>query len=81
MCPGLHVDTAQMQYADYCFAFGEERFTFAFLPYSYFCCGGKEYELGQNRERPGQEHEHENITTGGMKDGSISGRLGDGARQ
>ena len=27
----------------------KESFTFGFLPHSYFCCDGQDYELGENR--------------------------------
>lgn len=46
---GCQVDMAQLQYEKYCFAFGEETYTFGFLPHSYFCYGGQDYELGENR--------------------------------
>lgn len=43
------VDMAQLQYEKYCFSFGEEAYTFGFLPHSYFCYGGQDYELGGNQ--------------------------------
>ena len=43
------VDMAQLQYETYCFSFGGETYTFGFLPHSYFCYGGQDYELGENR--------------------------------
>lgn len=46
---GCQVDMAQLQYETYCFSFGEETCTFGFLPHSYFCYGGQDYELGENR--------------------------------
>ena len=46
---GCQVDMAQLQYEAYCFAFGEETYTFGFLPHSYFCYGGQDYELGKNQ--------------------------------
>ena len=46
---GCQVDMAQLQYETYCFSFGEETYTFGFLPHSYFCYGGQDYELGENR--------------------------------
>lgn len=46
---GCQVDMAQLQYEKYCFAFGEETYTFGFLPHSYFCYGGQDYELGGNQ--------------------------------
>lgn len=46
---GCQVDMAQMQYEEYCFPFGNETFTFGFLPHSYFCYNGKDYPLGENR--------------------------------
>lgn len=46
---GCQVDMAQMRYEEYCFSFGAETFTFTFLPHSYFCCNGQDYELGKNR--------------------------------
>ncbi|MGN0746690.1 MAG: hypothetical protein ACI4ML_08445 [Aristaeellaceae bacterium] len=46
---GCQVDMAQLQYEAYCFAFGEEACTFGFLPHSYFCYDGQDYELGENR--------------------------------
>lgn len=46
---GCQVDMAQLQYEKYCFAFGEEAYTFAFLPHSYFCYDGQDYELGKNQ--------------------------------
>lgn len=46
---GCQVDMAQLRYEEYCFFFGDESFTFTFLPYSYFCYGGQDYELGANR--------------------------------
>ena len=46
---GCQVDMAQLQYEKYCFSFGGEAYTFGFLPHSYFCYGGQDYELGENR--------------------------------
>lgn len=46
---GCQVDMAQLQYEAYCFSFGEETYTFGFLPHSYFCYDGQDYELGENR--------------------------------
>lgn len=46
---GCQVDMAQYRYEEYCFVFGEETFTFGFLPHSYFCYNGQDYELGENR--------------------------------
>ena len=46
---GCQVDMAQMQYESYRFVLGEETVTFSFLPHSYFCYDGQDYELGENR--------------------------------
>ncbi len=46
---GCQVDMVQYRYEEYCFVFGEETFTFGFLPHSYFCYNGQDYELGENR--------------------------------
>lgn len=46
---GCQVDMALLRYEKYCFFFGDETFTFTFLPHSYFCYGGEDYELGANR--------------------------------
>ena len=46
---GSQVDMAQYRYEEYCFVFGKETFTFGFLPHSYFCYDGQDYELGENR--------------------------------
>ena len=46
---GCQVDMAQLQYEKYCFVFGEETYTFGFLPHSYFCYDGQDYELGGNQ--------------------------------
>ena len=52
-CPscgaGCQVDMVQYRYEEYCFSFGDETFTFGFLPHSYFCYNGQDYELGENR--------------------------------
>lgn len=46
---GCQVDMAQYRYETYRFLFGEETVTFGFLPHSYFCYNGQDYELGENR--------------------------------
>lgn len=46
---GSQVDMAQYRYETYCFVFGKETITFGFLPHSYFCYNGQDYELGENR--------------------------------
>ena len=46
---GCQVDMVQYRYEEYCFVFGKETFTFGFLPHSYFCYDGQDYELGENR--------------------------------
>lgn len=46
---GCQVDMYQLQYEEYRFTFGEETYTFSFVPHSYFCDGGQYYELGENR--------------------------------
>ena len=46
---GCQVDMAQYRYETYCFVFGKETITFGFLPHSYFCYDGQDYELGENR--------------------------------
>ena len=46
---GWQVDMYQLQYEDYCFVFGEEAFTFSFVPNCYFCYDGQYYELGKNQ--------------------------------
>ncbi|MGN0996067.1 MAG: hypothetical protein ACI4PG_04090 [Candidatus Ventricola sp.] len=46
---GCQVDMAQLQYEEYRFIFGEEAYTFGFLPHSYFCYDGQDYELGGNQ--------------------------------
>ena len=46
---GCQVDMYQLQYEEYCFVFGEETYTFGFVPKSYFCYDSKYYELGENR--------------------------------
>lgn len=46
---GCQVDMVQYRYEEYCFVFGGETFTFGFLPHSYFCFNGQDYELGKNR--------------------------------
>lgn len=46
---GCQVDMAQMQYETYCFSFGNETFTFSFIPHSYFCYNGQDYQLEKNR--------------------------------
>lgn len=43
------MDMVQYRYEKYCFVFGEETVTFGFLPHSYFCYNGQDYELGENR--------------------------------
>lgn len=56
---GCQVDMAQMQYEKYCFSFGDETFTFGFLPHSYFCYNGQDYQLGENRLRAVCDSLHE----------------------
>ena len=46
---GCQVDMAQYRHEEYCFVFGEETFTFDFLPHSYFCYDGQDYELVESR--------------------------------
>lgn len=46
---GRQVDAAQYRYEEYRFVFAEEAFAFGFIPHSYFCCNGQDYELGENR--------------------------------
>ena len=46
---GRLVDAAQYRYEEYRFVFAEEAFAFGFIPHSYFCCNGQDYELGENR--------------------------------
>ena len=46
---GCQVEMYQYQYEEYCFAFGEETYTFGYLPHSYFHYNGEYYELGQNQ--------------------------------
>ena len=46
---GCQVDMVQYRYEEYCFSFGDETFTFSFLPHSYFCYDGQDYELGESR--------------------------------
>lgn len=46
---GCQVDMAQYRYEEYCFVFGNETFSFDFLPHSYFCYNGQDYELGESR--------------------------------
>lgn len=46
---GCQVDMVQYRYEEYCFSFGDETFTFGFLPHSYFCYDAQDYELGENR--------------------------------
>lgn len=48
---GCQVDMAQYRYEEYCFSFGNETFTFSFIPHSYFCYNGQDYELRENRLR------------------------------
>lgn len=57
---GLQVDMYQLQCEDYRFAFGEETYTFSFVPDSYFCYGGEYYELGENQLVRMREELHEN---------------------
>ena len=47
---GGQVDMFQYQYEEYRFIFEDaETYTFGFLPHSYFCYGGQDYEIGENR--------------------------------
>lgn len=46
---GCQVDMVQYRHEEYCFVFGNETFSFDFLPHSYFCYNGQDYELGENR--------------------------------
>lgn len=46
---GCQVDMYQLQYEEYRFVFGEKSCTFGFIPNSYFCYDGKDYELGENQ--------------------------------
>ena len=46
---GCQVDMYQYQYEEFCFFFGEETYTFGFIPDSYFCYDSKDYELGENQ--------------------------------
>ena len=46
---GFQVDMVQYRHEEYCFVFGEETFTFGFLPHSYFCYNAQDYKLGENR--------------------------------
>lgn len=46
---GCYIDMYQMKDEDYCFDFGEETYTFSFVPQSYFYYDGMYYELGENR--------------------------------
>lgn len=46
---GCQVDMAQYRHEEYCFVFGNETFSFDFLPHSYFCYNGQDYELGEHR--------------------------------
>ena len=43
------MDMVQLRSVEYCFYYGSESFAFSFLPYSYFCYDGLDYELGANR--------------------------------
>ncbi|MGM9604544.1 MAG: DUF3592 domain-containing protein [Faecousia sp.] len=56
---GWQVDMYQMQYEEYCFVFGNETYTFSFVPNSYFCYGGEYYELGENRLVRMRDYLHE----------------------
>ena len=46
---GCQVDMYQLQYEEYRFVFGEETYTFGFIPNSYFCYDSNDYELGENQ--------------------------------
>ena len=60
---GYQMDMYQLQDADYCFVFGEETYTFSFIPNSYFCYGGEYHELGENRLVRIRDYLHENYDT------------------
>ena len=46
---GCYMDMYWMQEEEYCFTFGEEKYTFSFVPGSYFYYDGEYHELGENR--------------------------------
>lgn len=56
---GCQMDMYQLQYEEYRFVFGEDTYTFSFVPRSYFCYGGKYYELGENRLNKVRDFLHE----------------------
>lgn len=60
---GWQVDMYRLQYEEYCFVFGEETYTFSFIPNSYFCYGGEYHELGENRLVRIRDYLHENYDT------------------
>ena len=62
---GCRVDMVQYRYEEYCFVFGEETITFGFLPHSYFCYNGQDYELGENRISAVCDSLHERVLENG----------------
>ena len=46
---GCRVDMVQYRYEEYCFVFGDDTYTFGFVPKSYFCFDSQYYEMGENR--------------------------------
>lgn len=70
---GCQVDMAQYRYETYCFVFGEETVTFGFLPHSYFCYDGQDYELGENRISAVCDSLHEMALENGETPGTGSG--------
>lgn len=70
---GCQVDMAQYRYETYCFVFGEETVTFGFLPHSYFCYDGQDYELGENRISAVCDSLHEMALENGETPGTDSG--------
>ena len=46
---GCQLDMYQLQYEEYCFVFGDDTYTFGFVPKSYFCFDSQYYEMGENR--------------------------------
>ena len=56
---GYQMDMYQLQDADYCFVFGEETYTFGFVPNSHFYYDGQYYELRENRLAEVRNYLHE----------------------
>ena len=76
---GCYIDMYRLEDEEYCFAFGEETYTFSFVPNSYFYYDGQYYELRENRLDEVRDLLHELTTATETAMGPRSEWYGDGA--